>query len=544
MRKLVIFLLAATLGATSVIGQEAVAPHFRLGFGAVGFVPGQENTSEISLDLLPASLPDAIVGDDWNFDFSDYLAVTGNPGAITWTLDASGSDESLPIDIDDLSQSGVLSGIALQAGEHTFSVAVQGELGGADQQTYSLQVETAVPEIAFALEDVVDALPDELVVSDTVTPTGVLVPTPISATNGVEISVSGGPFSSSGLIDVNQSFVARVTADAEASGVVISTITIGDVEQEWRVSTIDELVVTLTSRNSVMAAALFGADWVTTRAKRIVVPSGVVIGSSGASSPALRTGTGFSGKLTVQVNNGGQIRGRGGMSGSMTVGNNGGDGLVLDVENVLVLNYGAIYGGGGAGGAGGRGGDGRFYSAGASEPVTGPLYEAGVYRWRVNASDVGAILWNGVTYGIGANAADVTEFLEAFGGYYYYRGDLVSDSGGIRDYQVHRAPRIANTKTGTLGGLGGQGEGYNMVPTLGQYPAATPEQNAGAGGRGGQGGFLGQPGATGEPGGSGIDEFGNATPGSNGYSGGRAGYAIKGTPAPGSVTGITLGYQP
>lgn len=648
MRKILAYFSAAIVGLSSLsmtIAQEEV-PHFRLGIGSAVQIgaPGDE---EPVLDLQPATLPTAIVGTPWDYDFDDVLLREGDPGVISWTLDGSGDGHSLPIDIDDLSSIGVLSGDPLQAGTHTFVVGVSGSLGGADAQAYTLVVENGIGDIDFAMVDVEDAVPGSEVTSTTVTPVniqspvsitatngagvsvaggpfvgsatiddgqsfvvrmdasgsyettvastvtiddvsrvwsvttaleplgfsiadlvdvmpstvvtsatvdpaGVREPTPISATNGAEISIAGGAFAPSGTIDEGQTFVVRTTSSPDPLGVVSSTITLGSVSDTWSVSTIDELVVTLNNHQvNVVLSGLFGSDWTSARAKRVIVPSGYIIGQNTLGIAAMRTGTGLVGSLTIE--NRGTIRGRGGLGGQTTVGQNGGDALNLQVPNVTLINTGYIQGGGGSGGRGGKGADGSYYSEINRDPVSGGYFQAGAYRWAVDTNtNYANITWNTSTV-LGGISPTATMYYS--GGFYYYRGDYVGQAGSYQEYEVYRFARQNNTITGGQGGAGGGGAGYSagtgyQAPTPGNPGTAGGENtttNPGAtgyGGTGGQGGFIGMPGETGFTGEPGQNSTGGTTFGVVGFAGGRAGYAIVGTPGPGSTIGNTVGHTP
>ena len=647
MRKILAHLSAALIGLSSLsmpFAQEEV-PHFRLGVGSAVQIGGPGEDEPV-LDLQPASLPTAIIGEHWDYDFDAVLARQGDPGVISWTLDGTGAGHSLPVDIDDLSSSGVLGGDPLQAGTHTFVVGVTGSLGGADSQAYTLVVEEPVGDIDFAMVDVEDAVPSSEVTSSSVTPVniqapvsisatngagvsvaggpfvgsstiddgqsfvvrmnasasyettvsstvtidgvsriwsvttaleplgfsivdlvdvmpstvvtsavvepgGVREPTPISATNGAEISIDGGAFATSGTIDAGESFVVRTTSSPDPEGIVTSTITLGTVSDTWSVSTIDELVVTLGNHQvNVVLSSLFGDEWDEPRAKRVIVPSGYIIGQNTFGVAAMRTGTGLVGSLTIE--NRGTIRGRGGLGGQTTVGQNGGDALNLQVPNVTLINTGFIQGGGGSGGRGGKGADGSYYSEINRDPESGSYFQSGVYRWAVNTStNFANITWNGSALG----GISPTATVYYSGGYYYYRGDYVGLNGVNEEYEIYRFARHTQVITGGQGGAGGGGAGYSastgyQAPTLGQdgTPGGTNTTAnpgyTGNGGAGGQGGFLGMPGSTGSTGATGQNATGGTTFGVGGYAGGRAGYAIVGTPGPGSEIGNTIGHTP
>lgn len=129
---------------------------------------------------------------------------------------------------------------------------------------------------------------------------------------------------------------------------------------------------------------LFGTPDSSTVAKFIVY-SGVEIGSSSTGSPSIQTGSWPAGAtITLQINSGGFVVGKGGAgsSSSSTAGSAGGDALSLGYDLELV-NNGVLGGGGGGGGAssadghtaaggGGAGDDGG--AAGSNDATgTGPV---------------------------------------------------------------------------------------------------------------------------------------------------------------------------
>lgn len=123
----------------------------------------------------------------------------------------------------------------------------------------------------------------------------------------------------------------------------------GDPDTDLILLDIDEQNVNLYDRY----VSLFGTPDASTKAK-FVVDGGVVIGSSSTGTPAIETGSSWvaGGLVTLQVNSGGYVVGRGGdgSSDGVSAGGDGGDALNMTYDLTLV-NNGIIGGGGGGGGS-------------------------------------------------------------------------------------------------------------------------------------------------------------------------------------------------
>lgn len=222
---------------------------------------------------------------------------------------------------------------------------------------------------------------------------------------------------------------------------------------------------------------LYNADYT----KRIIIGSGVTVGSATTTQPALKIPSGAGGRIIID--NYGSILGAGGSAGGGT----GGDAILAQstctIEN---KSSGTIYAGGGGGGAGGNGGTG---GQGAYEVVTGSY---GYCSW-----------WG--RYGCYAYATA-------------YNYGTAYSSGGA----------------GGSGGSGGAGRGYGQSASSGSSGTAGSAggTNAGSGGNGGDGGTggdWGTTGGTGVTGATGVNgNYTNGSAGSSGVSGGLAGYYING----------------
>ena len=97
-------------------------------------------------------------------------------------------------------------------------------------------------------------------------------------------------------------------------------------------------------------STIFGDDYDLDYPKLVVINSGVTVGGTSTSTPAINVPSGGAG--TITITNGGNIYGKGGAAGA-----GGGDAIVAATA-CNVINNGNIKSGGGGGGNGGAGGDG------------------------------------------------------------------------------------------------------------------------------------------------------------------------------------------
>ena len=97
-------------------------------------------------------------------------------------------------------------------------------------------------------------------------------------------------------------------------------------------------------------STIFGDDYDLDYPKLVVINSGVTVGGTSTSTPAINVPSGGAG--TITITNGGNIYGKGGAAGAV-----GGDAIVAATA-CNVVNNGNIKSGGGGGGNGGAGGDG------------------------------------------------------------------------------------------------------------------------------------------------------------------------------------------
>lgn len=234
--------------------------------------------------------------------------------------------------------------------------------------------------------------------------------------------------------------------------------------------------------------------------KRIIIPSGIIVGSASTATAALTIPSGGQGRIIIE--NYGEIQGAGGPAGG-----NGGDAILAQsLTQVINRSTGKIYAGGGGGGTGGVGGTG------------GP----GTYQ-AVCCFTSGVRVTNSSCSG------------SCPGGYFCYSGCGTAAANGFRcatcaTYQTYYTTGGA----GGAGGEGGVGIGYNQSLSLrvvgsAGSPGGTNAGAGGTGGTGGAGGTWGASGNTGDTGSAGANgNAGAGAPGNPGTAGGLAGYYING----------------
>lgn len=233
------------------------------------------------------------------------------------------------------------------------------------------------------------------------------------------------------------------------------------------------VIYTASNATNLDAGTAFGSAWTQAVAKELVIPSGVVIGSSTPSSPAITLPSGMGGSLIIK--NSGSIHGAGGASNGGT----GGD-AILAQSAVTIQNNGVIYAGGGGGGQGGNG-----------------QYVAASYAYCKRGSNED-------------NCPSCTSNCNA--GYTASCGACTQGGGTCLGTFIGDAFRIiyCTLYATSIGGNGGVGQGYNQAAGTG----AAGGTNAGTGGNGGAFGASGLAGSN-----------GNLTAG---LPGGLAGYYVNG----------------
>lgn len=338
-----------------------------------------------------------------------------------------------------------------------------------------------------------------------------------------------------------QNCVVSVRAKATATAILSSTMTVasmgvsnpGAVNGTVSLSGDALFPVTLSNSTNVnvssLAVFMTNGRWAQNRPKRVIIPSGVTIGSASPATAAMRSGTGWGG--TLYITNNGSIQGAGGQPN----GGQGGTAFLADAAGIQLINNGTIYGGGGGGGKGGTGGQGTYNT---NQTVTeGPFYCKSsacspFYIWLGRDGSLNNMMWAGTHIPSVDYNFNTTGSTFSWVGYTYTRGALkVSGTGGSKDdgyytVQEYALSRSYNTTVpvytaGGAGGNGGRGQGYDGANAVGVAGVAGGT-NAGTGGTGGAGGTWG---AAGGAGGTGV--AGNNGSGAGGGAGGAAGYAIQ-----------------
>ncbi|QIG67945.1 hypothetical protein EVB55_010 [Rhizobium phage RHph_Y68] len=289
----------------------------------------------------------------------------------------------------------------------------------------------------------------------------------------------------------------------------------------WKQFYVPEVVVTITSNtlNVNMQSLFTSAIWTNPAvSKRVVINSGVVVGSTLPGTAAIRTGTGWSG--TLNLDNYGEIQGAGGAANSGA----GGHAILCEAAGMKIRNFGAIRGGGGGGGKGGNGGPG-YYTSTVTEGPRFTGYPSGTRNyWSTQAgTSIDGAYWDNVNVFSGDVNSPVTT-----GGHTYTRGAQKASNttaGGTTTnyFEISRSTTTTTNTSGGTGGNGGRGQGYGQTNAAGSAGSAGGT-NAGTGGTGGTGGTSGVAGATGNSGSAGNNGAGTA-----GTAGGAAGKAISGS---------------
>ena len=245
------------------------------------------------------------------------------------------------------------------------------------------------------------------------------------------------------------------------------------------------LVVVSATTTNLNARTLFEAtypgSWAANVPKKLIINSGVIIGSSITSLYALIIPSAFS--STITVNNNGSIQGAGGPGGG-----DGGNAIFAGAAGISINNQGTIYAGGGGGGNGGRGGS---ITAAKTNTLTGTRTSISLSQYSNNLTITvaGANGGNGGADGIyagglGGSGRSGTFSINTNNGYItVYAGTKGSDGA-------------SNVSSTTLGG----GKGTNQNGT-----------NGGNGGNGGNTGPIGTSGAGGGGGSATVVTFSSST---------------------------------
>lgn len=351
---------------------------------------------------------------------------------------------------------------------------------------------------------------------------------------GISVSAANGAIS--GTPTVGGSFPNLHLRVTDSLGAAVSNA--------FSITIANEIVAHVTGnvQNLALPGAYFSAaEWTSSTPKRLVIDTGVVVHSQANGTPALHSGTGHNGSLTIEVH--GSVFGAGSAGGIFSSGSGangapGGTAIYIAGAGVSVENYGSIAGGGGGGGSGGEGGDGQ--TGAVSGGYTAETYTASpstYCRYSSTETYKYQIYYAGTRHFKSTTAWASPQFSED--GAHAFICGATQQSGNPTFYKVKRAAAVTVTTNGGLAGNGGKGAGYQSPSAVGTSGSAGGT-GAGAGGTGGSGGALGSAGNNGS-----IGANGNHPGTGYGYSagtGGLAGYAIQSTSAYGySGTGSRLG---
>lgn len=249
---------------------------------------------------------------------------------------------------------------------------------------------------------------------------------------------------------------------------------------------VNVIAYTASNTTNLDAGTAFGSNWAANVPKELIIPSGVVVGSTSTASPALILPTGMGGSLVIK--NSGSIHGAGGAANSGV----GGD-AILAQSSVTIQNNGVIYAGGGGGGKGGN----------------GTAYGSSYQFCNIGSNENSCPACSGCNSGYVVTSCPCTE-----GG-----GTCLGRFTG-NAFRLITCTQIITT----IGGDGGVGQGYNQAAGTG----AAGGTNAGTGGNGGAFGASGSAGSN-----------GTATAGA---AGGLSGYYVNGiSNVTFSVTGTVAG---
>jgi len=495
------------------------------------------NTATHAVNMTIRSLP-AIAG---SVPPDGYLSqpyaghtftASGGKAPYTWSL-ASGS---LPEGIM-LSSGGSITGTPTAVGTSTFSIRLQ-DAGGVTATRPVTLVVRSMPVIT-------SGLPASMVTrtsytrSNTVS--GGVSPYTWSATNlpsGLSINASTGQVTGTPTVSGSFSPVLKVV-DANgkaATRTVALSVTPGTISKNMSAG-----------GSQISLQSQFSAsDWADPHVnKQVIIPSGVIRGSTTRSAAVIVGSTPWDGTLTLRVD--GEIQGSAGVAGTSGAGGAGGHAFNANItgkngQKVMLAVNGYIRAGGGGGGKGGKGGTGGGGVITNSVETLDMNYATRTYMGTSNTSDKFSWYWGGTLVGTtnyGVNTLKV-------GSVTYSKG---SQSIILRGPPTPGCPTGCQTGTawsivktsgstntsggaGGDGGSGGRGQGYTLARASGAAGAngSAGGTNAGAGGKGGTGGTGGTWGTAGGKGGTGAKGVdGNRTAGlagAAGSAGGASGYAI------------------
>ena len=493
---------------------------------AYGTLPATVSSTIVVHSALQASINDITAVSGQPFELAP--TVQGGVGTVSWELDASSTALPSGVNVDEAD--GRVHGTILGAttiGGLVLAAHDDADNAVARTAAFSIIVQQDDVPDHFSIPSISEAVPGEMVTSAVITPTGFDGSVTVSAT-GAQVSVAGGSYAASAEVTSGQSFRLQVTAPAYGE-TISPSVRVGSGDAvTWSVSSQGELLVTLGNETNVTVSSnRFGSDWSTSRPKRLVVPSGVTIGATSTSSPALTLAAGMSGTLTIQ--NDGKILGAGATGNGAT----GGDAVVALSPGVSMVNTGQVAAGGGSGGQGGAGGSGFSVVGQSAYYVT-----SGNTRYALMIANSSHIWYYYDGNLVGENVYDLPVWYGETS-YRFLRGTnfrQVVVQNNITYWFFDLILQQTEPTAPGVGGAGGPGAGYGRATGGSGAPGTPGGAGSGIGGTGGTGGGLGAAGLTGSAGNNGNRYYGGA-----GLAGGQPGYAVKNVTVSGS--GSLLGRQ-
>ena len=224
--------------------------------------------------------------------------------------------------------------------------------------------------------------------------------------------------------------------------------------------------------NGIDVSSKFPNDWQSSNKKRLVIRSGVVVGSTDPTTATLVIGANVGGAFVLENN--GSIQGAPGKMGDSGGGDGGKGGNAIRADapgsggSITITNNGSVLAGGGGGGGGTHGGSGsklgfyRYFSSQIVINYNGFFYTVGRHLYTSNPNEE-FIAQNGYGVEMGGNV------------YFYIFPPNSSNYGFSPVYRGFNAPvhdHLLTTNSGELGGYNYEGNvgdasassGTNLVP--------------------------------------------------------------------------------
>jgi hypothetical protein len=175
---------------------------------------------------------------------SNEITISGLTATVTATSPTNGAESSVNGGAFSTSSKSVSNGDTIKL--RLFTSDVLGDTAttsisvgdGPNVEWFVTNVSTAdsKPDY-FDFTDKSNQAANTYIESNTITVSGINVPTSVSATNGAEFSINGGSWVTTGNILNNQTLTLRILSDSTPGGEVSTDITIGSLTDTWKVTT-------------------------------------------------------------------------------------------------------------------------------------------------------------------------------------------------------------------------------------------------------------------------------------------------------------------